>query len=137
MLVVFSFVVLIVSFARARVSTCVDAWLVGCLARLGACLPVSVRGLGGCVRSVLWARDRVGVPLVGGGSHPASARAYVRFAGGLGIWRVWPSWSSCSASFAVMTRPQMGGHASAYLPPAATARSCAASCGADTGCVMR
>ena len=35
-----------------------------------------------------------------------------------------------------MTRPQMGGHASAYLPPAHTARSWAASCGADTGCVV-
>lgn len=35
-----------------------------------------------------------------------------------------------------MTRPMMGGHCSAYLPPLHTARSWAASCGADTGCVM-
>ena len=35
-----------------------------------------------------------------------------------------------------MTRPQMGGHFFAYLPPAHTARSCWASCGADTGCVV-
>lgn len=65
-----------------------------------------------------------------------SARVYVRFAGGLGMWRVWPSWRSRSASSAVMTRPMMGGHASAYLPPAHTARSWAASWGADTGCVV-
>lgn len=126
-------------------STCVYT-LVGWLVpvRFGVCLSASARGLGvlwasswgGCVLGALWARDRGGAPLVGGGSHPASARAYVRFAGGLGIWRVWPSWSSCSASFAVMTRPQIGGHASAYSPPAHTARSCWASCGADTGCVV-
>ena len=36
-----------------------------------------------------------------------------------------------------MTRPQMGGHVSAYFPPAHVARSWAASCGADTGCVVR
>ena len=36
-----------------------------------------------------------------------------------------------------MTRPQMGGHFFAYLPPAHTARSWAASWGADTGCVVR
>ena len=61
---------------------------------------------------------------------------YFAFSGGFGMWRVWPSWRSCSASRAVMTRPMMGGHASAYLPPAHTARSCWASCGADTGCVV-
>lgn len=63
-------------------------------------------------------------------------RAYARFAGGLGIWRVWPSWRSRSASSAVMTRPQMGGHFFAYFPPAHTARSWAASWGADTGLVV-
>ena len=86
---------------------------------------------------VLWARDRVGAPLVGVWvASRERPRVYVRFAGGLGMWRVWPSPRSCSASSAVMTRPQMGGHASAYLPPAHTARSCWASCGADTGCVV-
>ena len=56
LLVVFSFMVLIVPFARARVYMCgrVVGWLPR--AGLGACLPVSVRGLGGCVRSVLWVR---------------------------------------------------------------------------------
>ena len=122
-------------------------WLVGWLvapARLGVCLPVSARGgclwatwWGGGVRSVLWARGGCWCAL--GGRWVASRerpRVYVRFAGGLGMWRVWPSPRSCSASRAVMTRPMMGGHCRAYSPPAATARSWAASWGADTGCVM-
>ena len=83
--------------------------------------------------------ERAGVLVCGWrwrGAHPASARVYVRLVGGLGMWRVWPSWRSCSASSAVMTRPMMGGHASAYLSPAHTARSWAASWGADTGLVV-
>ena len=35
-----------------------------------------------------------------------------------------------------MTRPMMGGHCRAYFPPAHTARSWAASWGADTGLVV-
>ena len=112
-------------------STCVDAlvgWLVGWLvpARFGVCLAASA-GRGLVAGRLVSARMRAA----------ASARVYVRFVGGLGMWRVWPSWRSCSASRAVMTRPQMGGHASAYLPPAHTARSCWASWGADTGLVVR
>ena len=67
---------------HARVSTCVDAWLVGCPARLGACLPVSVRGLGGCVRSVLWARGGRLRALGGRGVFP-------RFAPTRGLWVGW------------------------------------------------
>ena len=60
-----------------RVSTCVDArvgWLVGWLVvpRAARCLSVSAwggclwaTGWGGGVLGVLWARDRVGAPLVG------------------------------------------------------------------------
>lgn len=63
-------------------------------------------------------------------------RASYRVSGGLGMWRLWPSLRSCSASRAVMTRPMMGGCFLAHSPPAHTARSWAASCGADTGLVM-
>ena len=118
------------STAPPLVSTRVDArvgWLVGWLfpARLGICLPVGA----------WWVLVR---PFPGWacGSYPASARVYVRLVGGLGMWRVWPSFRSCSASSAVMTRPMMGGHCRAYSPPTVTARSWAASWGADTGCVM-
>ena len=115
-------------------------------ARLGVCLPVGARGgclwassWGGGVRGVLWARVvGFGVPLTWRvcGSRSASARVYVRSTGGLGMWRACPSWSSCSASSAVTTRPMMGGHCRAYFPPAHAARSWAASWGADTGRVM-
>ena len=60
-----------------------------------------------------------------------------RVSGGLGMWRPRPSWRSCSASSAVTTCPMMGGHCFAYLLPAHTARSWAASWGADTGLVVR
>lgn len=56
------------SYCTICTRSCLHVWTrcwVVVPARLGACLPVSVRGLGGSVRSVLWARDRVGVPLVG------------------------------------------------------------------------
>lgn len=104
-------------------------------ARLGVYLSASARGLGGGARPRL---GGAGWPLAcswWAGRIPAF-RVYVRFVGGLGMWRVWPSPRSRSASSAVMTRPQMGGHVSAYLPPTVTARSWAASCGADTGCVV-
>ena len=127
-------------------------------ARLGVCLPVGARGLGICGRGIgvvgVWvaSRERAGFgwrrayrlvgagwllacPLVDGGVYPRE-RAYVRLAGGFGMWRPRPSLRSCSASRAVMTRPMMGGHCCAYLPPAHTARSWAASCGADTGFVV-
>ena len=75
LLVVFSFVVLIVPFARARVYMCgrVVGWLVGWLWCEGdACLAASawggclwVAGWGGGVFGVLWVRGRVGVSWVG------------------------------------------------------------------------
>ena len=141
------------SYCVICVRACLRGWTRGWLAgwlvvpRAARCLSVSARGgclwatgWGGGVLGVLWARGRVGAPPPFWwvcGWRPASARVYVRFVGGLGMWRVWPSWRSRSASRAVMTRPQMGGHASAYLLPAHTARSWAASWGADTGCVVR
>lgn len=116
---------------HARVSTCVDArvgWLVGCGVRATL---VWLRARGVSAGRGLW---RVGWCLRG--ECRRECGCYFAFSGGLGMWRVWPSWRSCSASSAVMTRPMMGGHASAYLSPAHTARSWAASCGADTGCVV-
>ena len=75
LLVVFSFIVLIVPFARARVYMCgrVVGWLVGWLWREGgACLAATgwggclwATGWGGGVLGALWARDRVGAPLLG------------------------------------------------------------------------
>ena len=107
-----------------RGGTCVTVFVVG-LAFFwllgGVCLCAGCSGSGAIGRAFVY---------VGG------ARVYVRFSGGFGMWRVWPSFRSCLASSAVMTRPQMGGHFFAYLPPAHTARSCWASCGADTGLVV-
>lgn len=127
----------------ARVFFVVDrrSWCVGCIARIccfGRGVPGVLSGCArvGCARRV-WracARARVGWCLRG--ECRRECGCYFAFSGGFGMWRVWPSWRSCSASSAVMTRPMMGGHASAYLSPAHTARSWAASWGADTGCVV-
>ena len=159
---------LLLYLLHARVSTCVDAWLVGgwlvvgwlVVPRAARCLSVSARdGWRGwpraqcflclCPRGGVWCVGVFLVTCVCVGSfflsaHPRPGWRVVCgcvlgywVSGGFGMWRAWPSWRSCSALLAVMTRPQMGGHCFAYLPPAHTARSWAASCGADTGCVMR
>ena len=147
------------STPRYLLSTCVEAWLVGWLvgwlvitARLGVCLSAFLVGFVwwcahcfvgvGCVPRTLGERVgrvwgvgwwRAGWSLCG--ECRRERGCYFALSGGLGIWRLWPSWRSCSASSAVTTRPQMGGHCRAYFPPAHTARSWAASWGADTGCV--